>query len=78
LIDDDLAYVSPWGCDPAQVAAPVLIVHGEADRVVPVSHGRWLARHCPTAELWLLPGDGHISALRTGEAALEWLAAHAA
>ncbi|MGP3929908.1 alpha/beta fold hydrolase [Nonomuraea sp. KM88] len=32
----------------------------------------------PAVELWLLSGEGHISALRTGEAALEWPAAHAA
>ena len=47
LIDDDLAYVAPWGCDPADVAAPVLILHGGRDRIVPSAHGEWLARHCP-------------------------------
>jgi pimeloyl-ACP methyl ester carboxylesterase len=73
LIDDDLAYVSPWGFDPAWVAAPTLLVHGGRDRIVPASHGEWLARHCPSAELWLRPEDGHISVLRSGEAALEWL-----
>ncbi|MCF6474439.1 alpha/beta hydrolase [Nonomuraea sp. MG754425] len=76
LIDDDLSYVAPWGCDPAAVTAPMLLVHGAADRVVPAGHGRWLARHCPTAELRLSPGDGHISILPSaGAAAVEWLAA---
>ena len=73
LIDDDLAYVSPWGFNPARVVAPTLLVHGGRDRVVPASHGEWLARHCPSAELWLHPEDGHISVLRSGEAALGWL-----
>jgi pimeloyl-ACP methyl ester carboxylesterase len=73
LIDDDLAYVSPWGFNPARVFAPILLVHGGRDRVVPASHGEWLARHCPSAELWLYPEDGHISVLRSGEAALGWL-----
>ncbi len=73
LIDDDLAYVSPWGFDPARVVAPTLLVHGGRDRVVPSSHGEWLARHCPSAELWLRPEDGHISVLRSGEAAMGWL-----
>ncbi|WP_033818035.1 alpha/beta fold hydrolase [Kitasatospora sp. MBT63] len=66
LIDDDLAYVRPWGFDPARVTAPILL-HGGRDRVVPASHSEWLARHCPGAELRLTPEDGHISVL-TGAA----------
>jgi pimeloyl-ACP methyl ester carboxylesterase len=77
LIDDDLAYVSPWGFDPARVGAPTLILHGGGDRIVPSSHGEWLARHCPPAELWLREEDGHISVLSSGESALEWLREHA-
>jgi pimeloyl-ACP methyl ester carboxylesterase len=73
LIDDDLASVSPWGFDPARVTAPTLLVHGGRDRVVPSSHGEWLARHCPSAELWLQREDGHISVLGSGEAAMGWL-----
>jgi pimeloyl-ACP methyl ester carboxylesterase len=73
LIDDDLAYVAPWGCDPAEVAAPVLILHGGRDRVVPSAHGEWLARRCPAAELRLSPEDGHLSILTSAAAALEWL-----
>jgi pimeloyl-ACP methyl ester carboxylesterase len=77
LIDDDLAYVGPWGFDPAQVIAPVLFVHGGRDRVVPSSHSEWLARRCPSAELWLRPEDGHISILNQGAAAMGWLREHA-
>ena len=77
LIDDDLAYVAPWGVDPAQVIAPILLVHGSRDRVVPSSHGEGLARRCPSAELRLCPDDGHISVLGSGAAALAWLREHA-
>jgi hypothetical protein len=35
LIDDDLAYVVPWGFDPATIGARTLLVHGAGDRVVP-------------------------------------------
>ena len=73
LIDDDLAYVAPWGTDPTSAKAPILLLHGGRDRVVPSSHGEWLAGHCPSAELRLYPGDGHISVLEHGAAALEWL-----
>lgn len=77
LIDDDLAYVTGWGFDPAGIAAPTLVVHGGADRIVPAAHGEWVAGAIPGAELWLQPDDGHISVLRTAEQAVAWLA-HAA
>ena len=77
LIADDLAYVAPWGFDPAQVVAPVLLVHGGRDRVVPSSHSRWLASRCPSAELRLRPDDGHITVLDSAVAALDWLREHA-
>jgi pimeloyl-ACP methyl ester carboxylesterase len=77
LIDDDLAYVSPWGVDPARATAPVLLLHGGRDRVVPSAHGEWLARRCPSAELRLYPDDGHISVLNHGVAAMGWLREHA-
>ncbi|UJA06229.1 alpha/beta fold hydrolase [Streptomyces collinus] len=77
LIDDDLAYVAAWGCDPAAVTAPVLVLHGASDRVVPGAHGEWLAKRCPRAELWLRPSGGHLSVLSEAPAALDWLVAHA-
>jgi pimeloyl-ACP methyl ester carboxylesterase len=77
LIDDDLAYVAPWGFDPARVIAPTLFLHGGRDRVVPSSHSEWLAHRCPSAELRLCPDDGHISVLNAGAAALDWLREHA-
>jgi pimeloyl-ACP methyl ester carboxylesterase len=75
LVDDDLAYVAPWGFDPAQVSAPLRVVHGGADRMVPSAHGAWLAARCPTAELHLRPDDGHISVLESAGSHLEWLTA---
>ncbi|WP_340684537.1 alpha/beta hydrolase [Amycolatopsis coloradensis] len=77
LIDDDLAYVAPWGFRPSDVQAPVLNLHGGADRIVPLAHGEWLTRQCAAAESRVFPGDGHVSVLRHGEAALDWLAERA-
>ena len=72
-IADDLAFVAPWGFAVEQIAAPVLIVHGGDDRVIPLSHGEWLVDHLPHAELWLRPRDGHIAILDACPLAMEWL-----
>lgn len=76
-VDDDMAAVVPWGFDPVDITVPVLVVHGDRDRMVPSSHAEWLARRIPSARLWLRPGDGHITVLHAAEAAVEWLAARA-
>jgi pimeloyl-ACP methyl ester carboxylesterase len=77
MVDDDLSYVAPWGFEPGQVRPPVLFLHGGQDRMVPSSHGTWLARHTRTAELWLRPDDGHVSVLDSGATAMAWLREHA-
>lgn len=73
LVDDDLAYVAPWGFDLRRTRAPTLLLHGASDRVVPASHGRWLTARITHAEHWFRPDEGHISILREAPAALEWL-----
>jgi pimeloyl-ACP methyl ester carboxylesterase len=74
LIDDDLAAVGGWGFDPASITAPVLLVHGSGDLVVPSSHSEWLARHIGGAQLRIEPAEGHVSVLPgTAVEALEWL-----
>jgi pimeloyl-ACP methyl ester carboxylesterase len=73
MVDDDLAYVAPWGFDPGQISSPVLILQGGQDRIAPSAHGKWLARQIRSAELWLRPDDGHISVLNSGAAAMDWL-----
>lgn len=73
IIDDDLAYVKPWGFQLDQVQAPVLLLHGTDDRIVPSGHSVWLAGQLPQAQLSLQPGEGHVSILTHGRTALEWL-----
>jgi 3-oxoadipate enol-lactonase len=42
------------------IAAPTLVVHGEADRMVAPANARLLADAIPDAELLLLPDAGHL------------------
>ena len=74
-IDDDLAYVGPWGFDVGDIAAPVLLLQGGRDRIAPPAHGAWLAARIPGAVLRDYPDDGHLSVITHGADALEWLAA---
>jgi pimeloyl-ACP methyl ester carboxylesterase len=41
------------------VRVPTLVMHGDADTVVPVDHGRAYADAIPGADLQVLPGAGH-------------------
>jgi pimeloyl-ACP methyl ester carboxylesterase len=41
------------------VAAPTLVIHGEADPLVDPSGGKATAAAIPGASLWLIPGMGH-------------------
>lgn len=76
-IADDLAFVAPWGVDLAAITAPVLLVQGGLDRVIPAHHARRLHEVLPTSELWLRPDDGHISVLAALPDTLDWLLARA-
>jgi pimeloyl-ACP methyl ester carboxylesterase len=63
-LDDDLAFVHPWGFDMGAIRVPVSIWQGREDRFVPLSHGEWLAAHVPGSRSNLLEGEGHISLSR--------------
>ena len=75
-IDDLLASVRPWGFDLATIRTSVLLLHGDADRVVPISHGRWLHARVPAARLLERPGDGHITIMDAAQDALSCLLYH--
>jgi pimeloyl-ACP methyl ester carboxylesterase len=51
----------PWGFDPARIAAPVFLWHGERDGNVPVAHGRYLASVFPNCRATFYADDAHLS-----------------
>jgi pimeloyl-ACP methyl ester carboxylesterase len=59
--DDDLAFVKDWGFDLASITVPVTVWQGNDDRMVPFSHGQWLAAHVSGARAELRLGEGHLS-----------------
>ena len=42
-----------------KIRAPTLVIHGEADPLVPVAHGKDTAAKIPGASLQIVPGMGH-------------------
>jgi pimeloyl-ACP methyl ester carboxylesterase len=59
-IDDDLAFVRPWGFAPEDVRAETRLWHGELDVLAPAGHSRRLAERIPGAHLEIVPGAGHL------------------
>jgi pimeloyl-ACP methyl ester carboxylesterase len=61
--DDDLAFVRPWGFELDRIAVPVAVWQGRLDRMVPFTHGQWLASHVAGASTHLYDDEGHLSLL---------------
>lgn len=60
-VDDDLAFVAPWGFTLDEITGPVQLWQGSEDLMVPAAHGRWLAEAVPGVSAHLVEGEGHLS-----------------
>lgn len=62
-LDDDLAFVKPWGFNLDEITVPTMIWHGSEDLMVPFAHGKWLVANLPSKLLkaHLEYGEGHLS-----------------
>jgi pimeloyl-ACP methyl ester carboxylesterase len=59
-VDDDLAFLKPWGFEVSAVAVPVLIRYGLTDVLVPPAHGEWLAANVPGCIVEIETSAGHL------------------
>jgi len=60
-----------WDELAALAAVPTLVVHGDADLLIPTDNGKRLAERIPNAQLVLLPGAGHMLQADAGDTVRE-------
>ena len=60
-----------------QIAAPTLVLHGEADPLIPVAHGHATAAAIPGAKIETIPGWGHDLPLELVDRLADAIADHA-
>jgi pimeloyl-ACP methyl ester carboxylesterase len=61
-VDDDLAFLEPWGFELGEISVPVLIRYGLTDVLVPPAHGEWLAANVPGCVVEVEDAAGHMGA----------------
>lgn len=60
-LDDDLAFLQPWGFALDEISIPITLWQGSLDLMVPFAHGAWLSAQLPEALAHLEQGEGHLS-----------------
>jgi pimeloyl-ACP methyl ester carboxylesterase len=60
-VDDDQAFVKPWGFEVEELRVPAEIRYGKTDVLVPAAHGKWLGAHVPGAVVVIDEHGGHLS-----------------
>jgi pimeloyl-ACP methyl ester carboxylesterase len=60
---DTHLYARPWDFRLEEIRFPVRLLHGEADRNVPVAVARKIASAIPGCQATFYPGEGHIELL---------------
>jgi pimeloyl-ACP methyl ester carboxylesterase len=59
--DDNRAFFMPWGFDVRDIEVPVALFYGDADLMVPPTHGAWLASTLRRASIHHVAEEGHLS-----------------
>jgi len=67
MAHDLVLFARHWGFSLADIEIPIRFWHGDADMIVPLSHGLHQAGLVPDSELTVVPGGGHFSGYETVE-----------
>jgi pimeloyl-ACP methyl ester carboxylesterase len=59
-IYDLVLFTRPWGFSVRDIVVPIRFWHGDADNIVPLSHGRHLAALVAGSELSVRAGESHL------------------
>lgn len=72
-IYDLILFWRDWGFSVRGLTVPVRWWHGDADQIVPLSHGENLVSLIPDAKLFVRPGESHLGNLDAAEEVLTTL-----
>ncbi len=64
---DIVAFARDWGFRLDEVKVPVRWWHGDADHIIPFSHGQHVVSRLPDAEFYPMPGESHLGGLGRAE-----------
>jgi len=59
--------------DPSRIERPILVVHGEADQMVPLFVAEEIHRRAPRSKLLVVPGGGHVLPATHPVELAEWI-----
>jgi pimeloyl-ACP methyl ester carboxylesterase len=76
VVYDFILFSRPWGFSIRDIRVPIHFWQGDADPLVPFSHGAHQAALVPGAGLTLRPGESHLGGLDAAADAIEFILSH--
>jgi pimeloyl-ACP methyl ester carboxylesterase len=73
LANDVVLFARDWGFSLRDIQVPVKFWNGDADGIVPLSHGETQCDLIPDAELVVCPGGGHFAGFLLAPDVLSWI-----
>lgn len=70
---DAILFGRHWGFGLDEIEVPVQMWYGDGDRIVPLSHGEFMARRIPKATLRIRHEEGHLGGLAAADEVFEAL-----